>query len=457
MSSLHEATAPDVGCVPRAAASTLAALGSPVGDAERSACTGAGEEREARRAYPLHEPRDDEGTDHEARKAGTLLETDGSSDPGEAQGACVYNGGDGSGARVAADVAGVEGGRCARKAGTLLERSGSINTGTGEVQRDDGRADAQSPPGDSVTKGYHGARGGTNDGGGDQRASFYNRGSGVADGADAQQLAAAACEQDWGVGGEAPGTIRMFFTCASVGGKWGSAATAVSEKGAMLWSVERRAEQGTELAAGVRALLAGLQELVERGGGAKCLEMWTDLSDAVDVMNGGVQGDVATKHLVSEATAALRDWKKGGKGRAAQYGCTDTENEHMNATFRRAKEALERSDEQVAVAASTARSLASLLNPFMKGTVECGGGGDCMFKALSHALIGSTDWHGELRRRAAQHIRENLAEYGAFIDECTPDEYADTVEKQGTWVGHLAARAVADATQTPHLYIRRGT
>ena len=511
-SSKPEEAAPHADDETRAAASTLAALGSPDGDAESSVCSGKGEDHLARKATASPEPSgsmhrtgaqagdnggscdagradaqqpagaDAEDGDHravawrvsrgdaynngehhnnnndsdhdnnyiggdedagradaqrlaDATENGVHHEARGESDPHEPQG-CLR----GSSA--------AEGGvHRARGAATPLETCGS---GYGRDSErgaqgaefykggaDAGRADAQQPA-DAAGEGVrHEARGGV--------ASLEHRGEGDA---TAQRACQAASAGDWGVGGATVEEIRLFFTCADVQGKWGSAATAVSGDGNVLWNVERRAECGNERAAAVRALLAGLQELVGRGGAEKRLYMWTDVCDAVDAMRSGVRDEPATRQLVSEAKGALKAWEEARKGRQAQYGMTETTSGVMATTFERAKEVLTKPPAEVSAAVATERTLAGLLSPFMKGTVECGGGGDCLFKALSHALIGKTDLHGDLRKAAADRLRAAPADYAEFVDGGELAEYANAVEVQGTWVGHVAAKAVADSMGT---------
>ncbi|XP_020537301.1 OVARIAN TUMOR DOMAIN-containing deubiquitinating enzyme 7 isoform X3 [Jatropha curcas] len=90
--------------------------------------------------------------------------------------------------------------------------------------------------------------------------------------------------------------------------------------------------------------------------------------------------------------------------------------------------------------------------------------GNCFFRALADQLEGSEEEHGKYRRMAVQYIMKNREMFEPFIEDDVPfDEYCKSMEKDGTWAGHMELQAASLVTRSnicihqnmsPRWYIR---
>ncbi|XP_016899353.1 OVARIAN TUMOR DOMAIN-containing deubiquitinating enzyme 7 isoform X2 [Cucumis melo] len=89
--------------------------------------------------------------------------------------------------------------------------------------------------------------------------------------------------------------------------------------------------------------------------------------------------------------------------------------------------------------------------------------GNCFFRALADQLDGDQEEHGKYRKMVVQYIL-NREMFEPFIEDDVPfDEYCDSMEKDGTWAGHLELQAASLVTHcnicihrmsSPRWYIR---
>ncbi|XP_021897547.1 OTU domain-containing protein 3 isoform X3 [Carica papaya] len=90
--------------------------------------------------------------------------------------------------------------------------------------------------------------------------------------------------------------------------------------------------------------------------------------------------------------------------------------------------------------------------------------GNCFFRALADQLEGSEDEHGKYRSMVVQYIVKNREMFEPFIEDDVPfDEYCQSMEKDGTWAGHMELQAASLVTHSnicihrnmsPRWYIR---
>ncbi|XP_065875928.1 OVARIAN TUMOR DOMAIN-containing deubiquitinating enzyme 7 isoform X2 [Euphorbia lathyris] len=89
--------------------------------------------------------------------------------------------------------------------------------------------------------------------------------------------------------------------------------------------------------------------------------------------------------------------------------------------------------------------------------------GNCFFRALADQLDGSEDEHGKYRSMVVKYIM-NREMFEPFIEDEIPfDEYCQSMEKDGTWAGHMELQAASLVTRSnicihqytlPRWYIR---
>ncbi|XP_057544773.1 OVARIAN TUMOR DOMAIN-containing deubiquitinating enzyme 7 isoform X3 [Amaranthus tricolor] len=86
------------------------------------------------------------------------------------------------------------------------------------------------------------------------------------------------------------------------------------------------------------------------------------------------------------------------------------------------------------------------------------------FRALADQLEGNEEEHDKYRRMVVQYIMKNREMFEPFIEDEVPfDEYCRSMEKDGTWAGHMELQATSLVTQnnicihlhmSPRWYIR---
>ncbi|XP_010270437.1 PREDICTED: OTU domain-containing protein 3 isoform X3 [Nelumbo nucifera] len=90
--------------------------------------------------------------------------------------------------------------------------------------------------------------------------------------------------------------------------------------------------------------------------------------------------------------------------------------------------------------------------------------GNCFFRALADQLEGNEEEHGKYRHMVVQYILKHREEFEPFIEDDIPfDEYCQSMEKDGTWAGHMELQAASLVTRSnicihqlmsPRWYIR---
>ncbi|XP_022977585.1 uncharacterized protein LOC111477872 isoform X1 [Cucurbita maxima] len=92
--------------------------------------------------------------------------------------------------------------------------------------------------------------------------------------------------------------------------------------------------------------------------------------------------------------------------------------------------------------------------------------GNCFFscRALADQLEGDQEEHEKYRKMVVQYILKNRGTFEPFIEDDVPfDEYCESMEKDGTWAGHLELQAASLVTHSnicihrmssPRWYIR---
>ncbi|KAI5684525.1 hypothetical protein M9H77_05753 [Catharanthus roseus] len=90
--------------------------------------------------------------------------------------------------------------------------------------------------------------------------------------------------------------------------------------------------------------------------------------------------------------------------------------------------------------------------------------GNCFFRALADQLEGNEEEHEKYRKMVVQFIMKNREMFEPFIEDEVPfDEYCGSMEKDGTWAGHMELQAASLVTRSnicihrhmsPRWYIR---
>ncbi|KAG2724367.1 hypothetical protein I3760_01G013900 [Carya illinoinensis] len=90
--------------------------------------------------------------------------------------------------------------------------------------------------------------------------------------------------------------------------------------------------------------------------------------------------------------------------------------------------------------------------------------GNCFFRALADQLEGNEEEHKKYRSMVVEYILKNREMFEPFIEDEVPfDEYCQSMEKEGTWAGHMELQAASLVTHcnicihrnmSPRWYIR---
>ncbi|KAL8168280.1 hypothetical protein V2J09_009779 [Rumex salicifolius] len=90
--------------------------------------------------------------------------------------------------------------------------------------------------------------------------------------------------------------------------------------------------------------------------------------------------------------------------------------------------------------------------------------GNCFFRGLADQLEGDQEEHKKYRSMAVNYIKKNREMFEPFIEDEVPfDEYCESMEKDGTWAGHMELQAASLVTHSnicihqsllPRWYIR---
>lgn len=73
--------------------------------------------------------------------------------------------------------------------------------------------------------------------------------------------------------------------------------------------------------------------------------------------------------------------------------------------------------------------------------------GNCFFRALADQLEGNEEEHEKYRNMVVHFIMKNREMFEPFIEDEVPfDEYCQSMEKDGTWAGHMELQAASLVT-----------
>jgi len=79
-------------------------------------------------------------------------------------------------------------------------------------------------------------------------------------------------------------------------------------------------------------------------------------------------------------------------------------------------------------------------------SLDVGGNGDCLFKAVAHQLYNDASRHLEIRAAGVQYLQDNPDQFKeSLTDNMTWSQYLTEMSRQGTWADHIVIQAVADA------------
>ena len=73
------------------------------------------------------------------------------------------------------------------------------------------------------------------------------------------------------------------------------------------------------------------------------------------------------------------------------------------------------------------------------------GGGDCLFKSISHQLYGDSSHHLEIRTIAVRYLTENPERFVESVVDTPWAQYLCDMSMPGIWADNIVIQAVADA------------
>lgn len=89
------------------------------------------------------------------------------------------------------------------------------------------------------------------------------------------------------------------------------------------------------------------------------------------------------------------------------------------------------------------------LDAFGLKIIQVTADGNCFFRALADQLDGSEEEHEKYRNMVVQYILKNREMFEPFIEDEVPfDEYCQSMEKDGTWAGHMELQAASLVTHS---------
>ena len=84
---------------------------------------------------------------------------------------------------------------------------------------------------------------------------------------------------------------------------------------------------------------------------------------------------------------------------------------------------------------------------------EIGDDGNCLFRAMSHQLYGTEEYHDIIRKRCCDYIQLESNYFRKFIADITLSDYLKYMRKERTWGGNLELMAFAELyRKTIHVY-----
>ena len=76
--------------------------------------------------------------------------------------------------------------------------------------------------------------------------------------------------------------------------------------------------------------------------------------------------------------------------------------------------------------------------------IDVGGAGDCFFRAISHQLFGTPDYHLHVRSQGIQYLLHNPELFIESIIEQSWQDYLSHMSREGTWADGIVIQAVAN-------------
>lgn len=81
--------------------------------------------------------------------------------------------------------------------------------------------------------------------------------------------------------------------------------------------------------------------------------------------------------------------------------------------------------------------------------IQVAADGNCFFRALADQLEGDEEKHDKYRSMVVQYIEKNRELFEPFIEDEVPfHEYCQSMEKDGTWAGHMELQAASHVTRS---------
>ena len=77
--------------------------------------------------------------------------------------------------------------------------------------------------------------------------------------------------------------------------------------------------------------------------------------------------------------------------------------------------------------------------------LDVGSGGDCFFRAVSHQIFGTADYHLDVRAAGMEHLRQHPEHFIESNIDQSWLQYLSTMCRQGTWCDNIIIQAVSNA------------
>ena len=84
------------------------------------------------------------------------------------------------------------------------------------------------------------------------------------------------------------------------------------------------------------------------------------------------------------------------------------------------------------------------LRPFNLAVIPITGDGNCFFRAFSHQVFGTEDYHLYVRDICMDHIEKERDYYSNFIEGETFEHYIERKRKPGTWADNIEIYALSE-------------
>ena len=97
-----------------------------------------------------------------------------------------------------------------------------------------------------------------------------------------------------------------------------------------------------------------------------------------------------------------------------------------------------------ALVANSVSLLETRLSELNRTALDVGGGGDCLFRAVSHQLYGNPNNHFDVRSLGIQYLLHNPEQFIESNTDHSWQEYLSNMACQGTWADAIIIQAVAN-------------